>query len=262
MNKKVVIGILVLLLLLVGLGVGVFLVRQQQEIRKKAAPASSIAILPSTKTVNSGEEFTLSVELNTATNEIRGAELHITFDANLLSLRDFLPSTTLPTVFVSPRVDNTAGTASITLGAQPSNLFSGKDVIATLRFQAKTAGGTANVNFAPQTLATGLSESQDVLVSKNGARVTVLVSAPTPTPSLDAQGGTAGSATAPTPTPTQGLVGGGATATPTPTKVATGSGSSTGSATQTQPVAGVSLPIVLSLAAGAFLLILGIALAL
>lgn len=258
MNKKVVVGILVLFLLLVGLGVGVFLVAQQQEIRKKAAPASSIAILPSTKTVNSGEEFTLSVELTTSTNEISGAELHITFDANLLTLRDFLPSTTLPTVFVSPRVDNTAGTASITLGAQPSNLFSGKDVIATLRFQAKTAGGTANVNFAPQTLATALSESQDVLVSKSGARVTVLAStvktsglSTTPTPTLtstQAQGGTTGSATA---------------LTPTPTKVATGSGSvSTGSAAQTQPVAGVSLPIVLSLAAGAFLLILGIALAL
>ncbi|MEK7521370.1 MAG: cohesin domain-containing protein [Patescibacteria group bacterium] len=257
MNKKVIIALVTLLLLLVGLGVGVFLVRQTQEVRKKAAPASSIEILPKSPTASAGQEFTLSVNMKTSTNEISGAELHITFDADKLTLRDFLPTTSLPTVFVSPKIDNTAGTASMTLGAQPSNLFSGEGMIATLKFQAKSLSGSARVDFAPQTLATALSETQDVLVSKTGAQVTVLASStgilenpltPTPSVSQQAQGG-AESSTTPTPT---------AKLTPTPTKVATGSATSSASI----PVAGVSLPIYFSLAAGIVIMLMGIVLAL
>ncbi len=262
MNKKVVITLLVLVLLLIGLAVGVFLVRQQQEIRKKAAPASSISIMPGTTTVNAGQEFTLSVEMSTSTNEVRGAELHITYDTTRLSLRDFLPTTVLPTVFVSPKIDNTAGTASMTLGAQPSNLFSGKEVIATLKFVAKSTAGAATVDFAPQTMANAVSETQDVLVSKTGSKITVIAAStvgtlsnsnnatvPTPTPSVAAQGGVGsiGGTTTATGTPT-----------PTPTKVAT----SSATASASTPVAGVSLPIVLALSAGIFLLVAGIVLAL
>lgn len=275
MKKNIIIGSILLVLLVIGLGVGMFLVQQQQDLRKKAAPATTLSILPPTKTANVGDEVTLTVQMNTATNSVTGAELHITFDAQKLTLRDFTPLTDLlPVVFVSPQINNTAGTASMTVSAQPANPAQGTGGVATLKFLVK-APGQAAVGFDTQTLATGISEGTNVLVSQNSATLTLLAAgggttptptqaagaSPTPTPTRSSSG-----IATPTPTSTGSPIGGLSTTStpiPTTTKIATTTPTRTAATSSAgTPVAGVSLPIVLSLGTGFLLLALGIILAL
>lgn len=256
MKKNLIIGTIVLVLLATGLVAGLFLVQQQQELRKKAAPATTLSILPPTKTASVGDEVILTVQMNTATNTVTGAELHITFDSQKLTLKSFTPLTDLlPVVFASPQIDNTKGTASMTTSAQPANPPQGQGGLATLKFTAK-APGAATVSFAPETLATGIGEGTNVLASQNNAAITILAANPTPTPAQLSASPSVMPSLTPIPTTTAGL--GGRTTTPTPTPTSRSS-SATSSAT---PVVGVSMPIVASLVGGLALLVLGIVLAL
>ncbi|MBI4028993.1 MAG: hypothetical protein HY376_01385 [Candidatus Blackburnbacteria bacterium] len=269
-KKNVIIGTIVLVFLTVGLVVGMLLVKQQQDLRKNAAPATTLSILPPTKTANVGDEVNLTVQMNTATNTVTYAELGVTFDPQKLTLKDFTPlSEMLPIVFVSPQINNTTGTATIKLTAQPANPPQGQGGLATLKFIAK-GPGTATVSFTPQTLIQGVNEGTNVLASQNSATITVLAPAaalPTPTTTT-----LTALSTGTTPTPTSNPIGGlgttptpatstqssGATSTSTPTPTSTTLVAS-GSAT---PVAGVSTPILLGILGGLALLLAGIALAL
>lgn len=263
-KRNIVISAVILVLLLVGLGVGLFLVGQQQDLRKKAAPATTFSILPSVKTVNVGDDVTLTIQMNTSTNTVTGAELHLTYDPSKLTLKDFTPlSELLPVVFVSPQIDNTKGTASMSLSAQPANPPQGQGGLATLKFSAKSAG-TATIAFTPQTLATGIGEGTNVLASQNSATLTIIEPGVNATPTQSA----AVAAQAATPTPLPKGIGGVTTptptikiSTPTPTQVGTKTFPIATTSAGT-PVVGVSLPIVLSLIAGLFLLIAGVVLAL
>ena len=64
-NKAIVIGAIIFTILLAGIVAGVYLVQQQQELREKAAPATTISFLPQTKTAEVGETVKLSVNIDT-----------------------------------------------------------------------------------------------------------------------------------------------------------------------------------------------------
>ena len=85
MNKKNVILILSIAILITG-GVigGVYLVNQRQEIRKKAAPATSIYFQPSTTNINSGETVNLDVLVDINENSLATVSLDINYDDNVL----------------------------------------------------------------------------------------------------------------------------------------------------------------------------------
>ena len=235
------------------------LVKQQQDLRKNAAPATTLSILPPTKTANVGEEVSLTVQMNTGTNTATGAELHVTYDPQKLTLKDFTPLTEmLPVVFVSPQINNTTGTANITLSAQPANPPQGQGGLATLKFIAK-APGSATVSFTPQTLVTGIGEGTNVLASQNSASITVLAPAAAALPTGTTPTTPSVAVTPTSAAPTSNPIGGIATS-PTPTSILSPTTKvASGSAT---PTVGVNTPILLSVLGGLALLLVGIALAL
>lgn len=254
MTKKVVIGIVIFAILATGMVAALFLIRQQQELRKKAAPATTVSILPQTTTTRVGEELTLTVEMNTSTNTVVAADVQITFDATKLTLKAFTPSTFLPVVVAAPQVNNTTGSATVTLSTQPANPPQGTGTLATLKFEAKAAG-TVNVSLGPATRATGIQEGTDIVVARNGSSVTILAAAgatlvPTPVPTT-----TPGT---PTPTPTSAAAAGGAATTPTPTPTKKPATSAAAATSGAQPVAGVALPTVGLLVGGMLVIMLGV----
>lgn len=280
-TKQIVIGVLVLLILVMGLVGALFLVRQQQELRKNAAPATKVSILPPATTTNVGEEFALTVEMNTAANTVIEAELHITFDAQKLTLKSLTSGTFLPVVLAKPQINGTVGSATVTLGAQPANTPQGKGTLATLKFEAK-APGSATVSFGPGTQARGVQEGADIIVSKVPSAVVILAafaltqtsteqvtSTPTPTPTQTggSGGGTGGTQATSTPTPTtntgsgggQKVGTGGTASSPTPTKNLV---TTAPTVTSELPVSGVGMPTVLASMVGVLVLLLGIVLAL
>lgn len=159
-----------------------------------------------------GETFTLNATINTGSNSISGAELHIQYDAQKLQAIsiDNASAAFLPLVLVDGSASG--GFAFITLGSQPSQPKKGAGTLATLIFKAlaSTGGAETLVKFTSDTRIAGTGEIGNVLASQPApAAITINTPAPTGTPTPTVPGGA-------TPTPTS--AGGGGNTTPTPTR--------------------------------------------
>ena len=196
--KKLVL-ILVSVFLLGAIPVGIYLVGQNQELRKRAAPATMLAIKPSTAQKNVGDSFSMEVSIDTGENQIVAAELHLIYDPTKLEMESISNGPLFPNILASGAIEGSA--ASITVGAadvkQPIK-GSGSVAVIRLKAIAKTDSPTA-VKLASNTFVGGLGEGAvNVLVGSTPATVTI----------SDIQSQTT------TPPPAEGLT---PTLTPTPT---------------------------------------------
>ncbi|MEK7544144.1 MAG: Ig-like domain-containing protein [Patescibacteria group bacterium] len=209
--------LLIGLLLLVAIPVTIFLAGQRQEIRKKAAPATTMAIIPASITKKVDDVFTVEVTIDTGENQIVAIELHITFDETKLEAKTITNGSLFPNVLASGTIEPGAG--SITVGAADAKEpVRGVGTVATITFQAKEkTDAPAAIRFASNTFVGGLSEgATNVLVGTTPSSVTIansivqntLTTTPSPTltitPSKPAsQSSPSGEATTtPTATPT------------------------------------------------------------
>jgi hypothetical protein len=92
-SKKSTIAILLLLNLILGLPLLLGAVEERQEIRKKAAEANVVkfSLSPSTKAVNQGENFLVTVQLkntDTETKPVRVAGVALNFDSQYLAVSE------------------------------------------------------------------------------------------------------------------------------------------------------------------------------
>lgn len=199
-GMKRVLVIVIGILLLLAIPVTVFFVGQRQEIRKRAAPATSLTLTPQTNTKKVGDKFTVEVQIDTGTNQVTQATLHILFDASLLQADSITQGPLFPKIYLSGVVN--PGSASITVGATSTTQpITGTGTAAILQFTAlKATTAPATISFANDTFVGGLGEEKaNVLSTSSPANVTILtaggeaLSTPTPT--------TAGSAATVSPTP-------------------------------------------------------------
>ncbi len=209
--KKVTL-LIVGLLLLGAIPATVFLVGQRQELRKKAAPATTLSLTPATITKQVGDTFTVEVAIDTAENQVVAAELHIVFDPAILEATTIANGPLFPNVLASGVVER--GTATITVGAvNAAQPVKGAGTAATIRFKALAATtAPVSVRFASNTFVGSLGEGAvNVLVGSTPASVTITGD------------GTIADGATPTATPS-------ATLTPTLTPTLAASGSSEASA--------------------------------
>jgi len=214
MNRKRIIFIFFLLLSLGALAAGVYLVQKRQEIRKEAAPATSIYFKPETKEVKAGEAIELEVWVNTGGNSLYSIFLEINYDPSLMTDPYIRFTSLLPDVLrgvdasQTGKVTASAGTGFSDGVANPP--ISGTQKIATVSFfRLRETSGT-QISFGPQTAAyTGTGTDIGVNLIKSTTPATIIVLAPTPTPRPTAT---------PTPRPTS---------TPTPRPTLTPSPTST-----------------------------------
>lgn len=280
MNKKVIFAIIALILLTVAVVAGVLLVRQQQDIREEAAPATTLAVIPSDLTPNVGETFTAALNINTGSNQVVGTELYVNYDPNILEAIEV----TQGTFFVNPdaigpQINNNTGTASYTLLLAPNSTPQvGSGTVANIRFRAKSAG-TSTISFSPNSIVVAIGESgQNVLQSTTPGSVTVSSSQgqqnpPSPTPTEAGSGGIGGGSGSPTSTPTPspspsptttaGNGNGNSNSTVTPTKKATSTPTTFANNTDGEdsedeptqlPDSGIELPTLIGLGAVMFIL--------
>lgn len=202
---------------------GVYLVQQRTNLTQRAAPATSIAIIPASQTQTPGSNFTFSVSMDTATNAVTAFDLRLNFDPNAIQITSLEQGSgaTHFTAF-SNTYDNGAGTisyAAFNVDTSRALVGSGIEILkvnATVRNTA--VNGNYNITFDPATAATATQEGQNVLISKTQGVVVVQQSVNTASPS-------------PSPTTPPGT-----TATPTATATATAAATPTRSPSS-QPTA-------------------------
>lgn len=292
LSKNRLIAVIILIVLTIGLVVGVILVRQNQELRKDAAPATTISLKTLNPRAQVGESINVDIGIDTGTNTATATDLEISYDSSKLTLLDFKPGIFLPVPLSDPRIDNARGVATASFGAQPANPPKGKGSLGTLVFQAKEPG-TTQVSFAQNTIVTGIDEETDVTVGRTPVTITITslsgsttsggtqTATTTDPSSTTASGGTesrfsttatasptsnavAKSSASPSPsTSTQATAtgkGGTETASPSPSATASTTKKSTSSPAEL-PAAGVSWPTITAVGAGVAILFLGIFLA-
>jgi len=173
----------------------VFYLGQQQELRKKAAPATTLTITPDSTSVSVGQTVVCKITINTAENKVASVKASIVFDQTKFEALSITNSTLAPRILSQGTVG--AGTATITVGAESTTKpITGQGEVAVLRLKA-IEGSTAplGVQFAADTFVAGIGEdSVNVLVGKQPALISVTggtlagVISPTPSPLLTATG--------------------------------------------------------------------------
>lgn len=260
-------AIIVLLFLLLAIPASLYLVFRQQELRGRAAPATTLVFDPQSVSKSVGESFTLTVNINTGGNSVSGAELHVQYETSKLEAVgiDIASEPFLPVVLVNGTVNS--GFAFISLGSQPNTPKTGTGKLATITFRAlaSTGGGPTLVRFTTDTKVAGTGEIGNVLASQPPpASITIGVvgptATPTPTPTIAPT-----STPIPTPTPrTGGGGGGGVILTPTPTATPSATPTATPTPTKvvviTPPPPAPTIPVTADLTPTAVLTVSGLVL--
>lgn len=150
--------------LLVGIPVTVYFIQQQQEIRSKAAPETSVSFLP-TSSQNSpinatvGTELPLQVAIDPGTNVIVAVELYITYDSTKFELTDkqFIPSKEVLPNLSNEGVVYTPGQVVVKLNAAAasSQQVQAASTLGTLYLKpiAATGATPTQVTYGSQTVA-------------------------------------------------------------------------------------------------------------
>lgn len=190
-------------LLLFAVPISVYVIGQRQEVRKKAAPATTLSLLPSSISKKVGEKISLEVSIDTADNQVVVAEVHLVYDPLKLEAQTITNGSAFPNILASGVVDR--GTASITVGAaNNSHPVKGTGTVAVVTFVTlDVTDAPVSVKFASNTFVGGLHETTvNVLVSTSPASITIAAD-PGATPSITPSPTSTPSATiATTPSPT------------------------------------------------------------
>lgn len=188
---KRVVFIIVGLITLIAIPATVFLSMRSQELRKRAAPATNIALSPASVTKAPNEEFTLEARLDTGDNQVVAAQINIVYDPTKLEALTINNGTLFPNIISSGVIGN--GTASIAVGAANTTTpIHGTGTAAVIKF--KTLASTTSpvsIRFANDTYVGALGEgSVNVLIGSSPTTVTItgggsanISAVPTATPS-------------------------------------------------------------------------------
>jgi hypothetical protein len=146
-----------------------------------ASPATGVVNLslsPSTITAQVGQSFDENLVIDTGTDRVSAAEIHLTFDPTKLQVQSFAASgTLLPEVLAAATYDNSAGTAAIVLGSPATSPASGTGSLATMRFTA-IASGSGSISYANGTQTPSIGKTSNSLNSASGSSITVTGSPP------------------------------------------------------------------------------------
>lgn len=271
-KTKIILTIFISLVLVGGVVAGVLLVAQNQELNRKAAPATTLSISPHSQTGAPSQSITFTVKMDTGENKVTAGDLDIRYDPVILNVKSIQKSASLSD-FSEPvkRIDNTTGTIAYSFfNSDKTKALSGNLDVITVSGEIKSTavGGSYTFSFGSSTVIAGLNEGQNVLTHATDGTFTIAgggpTSTPTPTPTSNPTATpTSNPLSTPTSTPTSK-----ATSTPnnTPTSTPTDNSNSLGggniiytTSTPTSvpaiPESGVSWPTVLSLGVGIIFLV-------
>lgn len=180
--NKFVLGFLSLLILSIGIVVGTFLVGQNQDIREKAAPATVAYISPATFDNQIGTDFSFYVKMDSVSNNISGVDIRLNYNKDVIqivSLEKGSGASNLESPIAST-FDNTIGKIKyIIYTGDKTKAVSGSG-IEMLKVNAKSKSnaiaGEYLITIDPETVASGVTETQNILTSLSNGKVNLVTS--------------------------------------------------------------------------------------
>lgn len=175
-------------LLLIGIPATIYLLGQQNDLRAKAAPATTLSLIPAQSAHAVGTTFNLNVQIDPGSNQVRTAKIAVTFDPAKLKAMTITNGPKAPRILSAGVVE--PGRAYIVVGAaNNAQPITSAGTIAVIKFKAMeaTTATPAAVKFEakPKTFVGARQEGTNVLVTANDAKITITgESGITPTPTV------------------------------------------------------------------------------
>ena len=206
-KKFFLIGFIVILL--VGIPLTVYFLQQQQEVRQRAAPATTFSFVPDSSSSNPisktvGDTIPLDINVDPGTNLVSFIKLEITYDPDKLATASgnaFQPNTTaFPTTLDGPIYSPGKIAVVLSVGTDPTKAIKAAVKAATINLKAlkETGANTPTLvqyTSVAQAFSVGSTDqaSENVLSSTKPATIVILASAnPTQPPAPTAAVPTAG----------------------------------------------------------------------
>lgn len=202
-KKLLLIGFITIML--VAIPATLWVLQQQQNVKSKANPSTTLSLLPATQATTVGQSISYDIYVDPGTNQVSFAKFAITYDPTKLDVvtagtkcgSSLCPETTVfPLVVDGPTYTSGNIAVSLSVGADPTKAITTKMKIATLTLKAKDVttvpapiafGGNLQVlsvncgGTDPQNCPSD-QPSENVLSTTNPATVTIGAGAITPTP--------------------------------------------------------------------------------
>ncbi len=235
-TTKIILAIVGILVLVGGLTAGIILVRQNQELREKAAPATTLKISPASQKKLPGQTVTFTVLMNTGENQVTGVDLNLRYETDVIEIEKITKGSGISAFdkITENNFDSTNGTISYSAFTTAATAAVTGTSLEALRITARVKdtaqAGNYEITFSATTTVSAVESEVSVLISKTLGTLSILA-----------------------------LVGEG-TSTPTPTATASATPTATASATPTATPdalldAGVSYPTILGISVGTMVIL-------
>ena len=157
-------------LLLGGLAASMFALSQQGDIRSRASNTGPVlSLLPSTNTVEIGQEKNIAISVNTNTKLVTSVHLDMTYNKNAIEIVRFTKGPKFQNALQEPSTDNGKITAILTTPITAP--FNGTANVAIIRIKVKTAGDSM-IRFTNDSTVTVKGTTGNALAGKHNATIT------------------------------------------------------------------------------------------
>lgn len=133
--------IAIVVLVVIALPLTILQLGKQQERRSGAAgPTVTVTLSPASQSYPVNASIPVTININSGASGITAFDTTVTYDAAVLQLSNFTPSSSYNLQLVNGPPNNTIGSIRIAFGSNSQTAPSGNVVLGTLNFTAKAAG--------------------------------------------------------------------------------------------------------------------------
>jgi hypothetical protein len=167
---------------------GLFLSQKSQDIRRGAAPATTVYIDPQTQTLSPGQKFTAKVMISSTQNQIIGTDLVLQYDPKVMTISSIVPGSGISSFTTVIRNEIDARNGKITYSAftfDKTKYVMGEGIETLLingQINSKVRPTTSSISISSLTSVAGLGEDTSVLANTVGGSIIVYNPTPTPRP--------------------------------------------------------------------------------
>jgi chitodextrinase len=151
------------LFILMSIPLTAFASLQSRQTTTKAAGTATLALSPTSKSVNQGESFAVEIREDSNTDPVNAVQANLTYDASMLNVTsvDYTGSA------FGIQAEETLGSGTIELarGVSGGNTVTGDQLFAKVNFTAKTVPGTTTVSFGAGSAIVRATDNSDILGS-------------------------------------------------------------------------------------------------
>lgn len=151
-----------------------------------SAASASLSLSPASSSVSKGSTLTVSIRENSGSEPVNSVQANLSYPANLF---DYVSTSNSSAWGVIAETSGGGGSVRVARGANPA--VTGSQVVATVRFKAKTDTGTASISFASGSAVVSANDNKDIMSGSSGGSYILKAPAPAAAPAVEAPKDTA-----------------------------------------------------------------------